>query len=92
MRKTMRSLTVRSVLSLVLMAHLITFTPTTKARGFTTSQCAGTLTLTAGLTTITKAFAFIVFGTVNGPFNLSYTAVINGITYSASASGTCAPR
>lgn len=93
MRKPMKSLTVRLLLSLVLMAQLMVFVPTTKASGrFATSQCTGTLTLTGRAGTITRAISFIVFGVVNGPFSLSYSAVIQGFTYSASASGNCVPR
>jgi hypothetical protein len=90
MRKTTK-LTVRLVLSLVLIAQLVAFAPTTSA-AFATSQCTGTVTLTGRLGTFTKAVSFIVFGVVNGPFSLSYSAVINGFTYTASASGTCTPR
>jgi hypothetical protein len=92
-RKTMKALPVRLLLSLVLVAQLMLFAPTTKAASrFPTSQCTGTLTLTGKLGTITRAISFILIGTFTGPFGFSYSAVINGITYSAATSGTCAPR
>ena len=93
MKKTMKALPVRLLLSLVLVGQLMLFAPTTKAAGsFPTSQCTGTPTLTGRLGTITRAITFVVLGTVSGPFGFSYSAVINGFTYSATASGTCTPR
>jgi hypothetical protein len=85
-----RRTAIRSVLILVLATQLTVFTPTTNA-GFTTSKCTGTLTATAGTLTIVKAISFIVFGSLTS-FSLSYSAVIQGITYSVSANGTCVPN
>jgi hypothetical protein len=82
-----RSTAIRLLLILVLATQLTIFTPTTNA-GFTTSKCTGTLTLTAGALTVVKAISFFVFGSP-ATFSFSYSAVIQGITYSASASGTC---
>jgi hypothetical protein len=93
MRRTMKALPVRLLLSLVLLAQLMLFVPTAKAADrFPTSQCTGTLTLTGRLGTITRAISFVVLGAVSGPFGFSYSTVINGFTYAATASGTCTPR
>ena len=86
-----RRTAIRLLLILVLATQLTVFTPTTNARGFTTSKCTGTLTLTAGALTIVKAISFLVLGSPT-TFSVSYTAVIQGITYSATASGTCVPN
>ena len=80
---------IRLLLILVLATQLTVFTPTTNA--FTVSKCTGTLTATAGTLSVVKAISFFVFGSVTS-FSLSYSAVIQGITYSVSASGTCVPR
>ena len=89
--KRRRSL-IRLLLILVLAAQLTLFTPITNAgTRFQTSKCTGTLTATAGELSFTKAISFLVLGSVTG-FNLSYSAVINGILYSVSASGTCVPN
>lgn len=80
----------RLLLILVLATQLTLFTPVTNA-GFTFSKCTGTVTLTAGALTVVKAISFIAFGSITG-FSLSYSAVIQGVTYSASASGTCVPN
>jgi len=93
MRRTMKALPVRLFLSLMLGTQLMIFVPTaTAASRFPTSQCTGTLTLNGRLGTITKAISFIIIGTYSGPFSFSYSTVISGMTYSAEAHGTCAPR
>jgi len=93
MRRATGALPVRLLLFLVLVAQLMVFVPTTKAANrFPTSQCTGELTLTGRLGTITRAISFVIIGTYSGPFSFSYTTVISGMTYSAEAHGTCAPR
>lgn len=84
---TRRRTAIRMLLAMVLATQLTLFTPTTNA-GFTTSTCSGTLTLTAGALTVVKAISFLVFGSPT-TFSFSFSTVIQGITYSASASGTC---
>ena len=86
MKKTM----IRLAIILALAAQLTLFAPTTKAAvSVHTSKCTGTVTLTGRLGTITKAISFILIGSFTGPFSFSYSTVINGFTYSASAGGTC---
>jgi hypothetical protein len=86
-----RRTSIRLLLILVLVAHFTLFTPTTNARGIQTSRCTGTLTATRGTQSLVRAISFIVIGTLTS-FNLSYSAVIHGVTYSVSASGTCVPN
>ena len=85
-----RRTAIRLLLCLVLATQLALFTPTTNA-AFRTSKCSGTLTATAGTLTLVRAITFIAFGSLTS-FSLSYSAVIQGITYSVSANGTCVPN
>jgi hypothetical protein len=86
-----RRTSIRLLLVLVLAAQLAVFAPITNARGIRTSRCTGTLTLTRGTESLVRAISFIAIGTITS-FNLSYSAVIHGVTYSASAQGTCVPN